>query len=140
MTTTSAARPNAWTRLRGWARRLKRDTYALYLATRHPRTPLYAKVFAALVAAYAFSPFDLIPDFIPILGYLDDVILVPLGIYIALKLIPADVMAECRRRAEEHRPGSRPTNWAAGAFMIAVWLLAAVVSVRLALHLLGGAS
>src|SRR5437867_7216706 len=75
---TTAARGSAWGALRAWARRLKRDTYALYLAVRDPRTPWYAKAFAALVAGYAFSPIDLIPDFIPIIGYLDDVILVPL--------------------------------------------------------------
>ena len=122
---------STWARVRGWARRWKRDAYALLLATRHPRTPWYAKLVAALVAAYAFSPIDLIPDFIPVLGYLDDVIIVPLGIALAIKLIPADVMAECRRRADESRPSSKPKNWIAGGFMVALWLLAVVVTLRL---------
>ena len=88
--------------LAGWkarARALKRDTYALYLACRDPRVPWYAKALAAAVVAYALSPIDLIPDFIPVLGYLDDLLLVPLGLALALRLIPAPVMAECRREA-----------------------------------------
>ena len=85
--------------LRRKARVLKRDTLALYLAVRDPRTPWYAKAVAAAVVAYALSPFDLIPDFIPVLGYLDDLIVVPLGITLALKLIPEPVIADCRARA-----------------------------------------
>jgi uncharacterized membrane protein YkvA (DUF1232 family) len=137
--TSTAVQPGVWTRLKDWARRLKRDTYALYLATRDPRTPLHAKLFAALVAAYAFSPFDLIPDFIPVLGYLDDVILVPLGIYIAVRMIPAEVMADCRRRAETNRPSSKPKNWVAGGLMIALWIACAVICLRIALHWAGAA-
>src|SRR5882672_9853477 len=86
----------AW-RLR--ARALKLEVYALYLAYRDPRVPLPARILAACVAAYAFSPIDLIPDFIPVLGYLDDLILVPLGVWLALRMIPAPVMAECRAKA-----------------------------------------
>src|SRR2546423_2275266 len=82
------------------ARRLKTETYALYLAYRDPRVPWYARLVAAGVVAYALSPIDLIPDFIPILGYLDDLILVPLGFALALRLIPAPVLAECRAAAE----------------------------------------
>jgi len=104
-------------------RTLKADTYALYLAYRDPRTPWYAKVLAALVVAYAFSPIDLIPDFIPMLGYLDDLLLVPLGIFLALKLIPAEVMAECRQQALENR--KKPTNWWAGAIILLLWLVLA---------------
>jgi uncharacterized membrane protein YkvA (DUF1232 family) len=80
-------------------RLLKRETHALYLAARHPRTPWYAKLFVAGIVAYALSPIDLIPDFIPILGFLDDLILIPLGIVVAVKLVPADVLAECRAKA-----------------------------------------
>src|ERR671933_1645183 len=89
------------TGLRRRARLLKRDTYALYLAARDPRTPWYAKVLAAVVVAYALSPLDLIPDFIPVLGYLDDLLIVPAGIALAVKLVPAPVMAECRAQAHE---------------------------------------
>lgn len=77
------------------ARGLKAETFALYLAARHPRTPWYAKLFVAGIVAYAFSPMDLIPDFVPVLGYLDDLILLPLGIAVAIKMIPASVLAEC---------------------------------------------
>ena len=122
----------AWARVRGWARTLKRDTYALYLAARDPRTPVLAKIVAALVAAYAFSPFDLIPDFVPIVGYLDDVVIVPLGIYLAIRLVPPDVMAECRQRAEQNRPVSKPVSWVAGGLMVTAWVLVAALAVRVA--------
>ena len=88
------------THWRQWARKLKREIYALYLALRHPRTPWYARLVIAAVIAYALSPLDLIPDFIPVLGLLDDLILVPLGLTLAVRLIPADVLAECRAQAE----------------------------------------
>ena len=86
-------------RLRDWARALKLELRALYFVVRDPRTPWYAKALAGAVLAYALSPIDLIPDFIPVLGYLDDVILVPLGIWLALKLVPGEVLAEARARA-----------------------------------------
>jgi uncharacterized membrane protein YkvA (DUF1232 family) len=127
-------RAGTWGALRGWARQLKQDTYALYLAVRDPRTPWYAKAFAALVAGYAFSPIDLIPDFIPIAGYLDDVILVPLGIYLALKMIPPEVLAECRARAEQNRPGRKPRNWIAAVAIVTIWVLLAFVTVKLVLR------
>lgn len=113
--------------LRQWARRIKRDTYALYLACRDSRVPWYAKVVAACVVAYAFSPIDLVPDFVPVLGYLDDVIIVPLGILLALRLVPPAVMVECRERAEAAIAGGshKPRSWVAGAVIIAVWLAAA---------------
>jgi len=115
-------------RWRTWARRLKVETYALYLAYRDPRAPWYARVLAACVVAYAFSPIDLIPDFIPVLGYLDDLILVPVGIWLALRMIPAEVMADSRARAQEALRGNRPTNWAAAAAIIGVWLLLAALA------------
>ena len=99
---------------------LKADTFALYLAYRDPRTPWYAKIWAALVVAYAFSPIDLIPDFIPVLGYLDDLLIVPLGVFVALKLIPAEVMTESREKAKENK--QKPANWWAAALIILLWL------------------
>ena len=112
-----------WTKLKQRARALKSETYALYLAYRDPRVPLYAKVFAAVVVGYAFSPLDLIPDFIPVLGYLDDLILVPVGIALALKMIPGEVMADCRAKAAAEARDGKPINRAAGAVVILIWLL-----------------
>ncbi len=108
------------------ARELKRETYVLYLAVRDPRTPWYARAIAAAVVAYALSPIDLIPDFIPVIGYLDDLIVVPLGIALALKLVPANVMADCRSQAlaAERLPMSRT----GAAVIIALWLAAAVLA------------
>ncbi len=110
-------------RIRAWAGRLKRDGYAVYLASRDPRVPWYAKAVAIAVAAYALSPIDLIPDFIPVLGYLDDLILVPAGLWLAIALIPDEVMTECRAQADAalRRPASRAgliaiiLLWIAGA-------------------------
>ncbi|MBN2048659.1 MAG: DUF1232 domain-containing protein [Anaerolineaceae bacterium] len=112
--------------LTGWkerVRQLKMDTYALYLAYRDPRVPWYAKVFSSAVVAYAFSPIDLVPDFIPVLGYLDDLILVPLGLIIAFKMIPAPVMVECRVKAKEQLESGKPVNWWAAAVIILIWLI-----------------
>ncbi len=110
-------------RLRDWAQRLKGELVALWFCARHPRTPLAAKLLALAVVAYAFSPIDLIPDFVPVLGYLDDVILLPIGIFLTLKLIPGDVLEECRAQAarwlEEKRP--RPKNYVAAAVIVALW-------------------
>lgn len=117
-----------------WKRKVKllrAETYALYLAYRDPRVPWYAKVFAALVVGYAFSPIDLIPDFIPIVGYLDDLILVPIGITIALKMIPKEVMEECRVNAREALKDGRPTNWAAAIVIVGIWLLLAALFILL---------
>jgi uncharacterized membrane protein YkvA (DUF1232 family) len=110
-------------RLRGWARTIKRDVVALYLATGDPRVPWYAKAVAACVAAYALSPIDLIPDFIPVLGYLDDVIIVPFGILLAVRLVPADVMAELRDEAE--RRAARPVSRIGAIAIVVIWLSAA---------------
>lgn len=111
--------------LKAWARALKRDTHAVWLAARDPRTPWHAKALALAVAAYALSPIDLIPDFIPVLGLLDDLILVPAGLWLAIRLIPAEVMAEHRTAAEAaaQRPVSR---WAAGA-VIVLWIVSAAL-------------
>ena len=108
-------------RLKTRARMLKRDSYAVYLAARDPRTPWYAKVLAAAVVAYALSPFDLIPDFVPVLGYLDDLIIVPAGIAVVLRLVPAEVLADCREQARAH--ADRPVSRLGAVFILAIWLL-----------------
>jgi CubicO group peptidase (beta-lactamase class C family)/uncharacterized membrane protein YkvA (DUF1232 family) len=110
--------------LRDRARRLKAETLALYLAARDRRTPWYARLLVAVVVAYALSPIDLIPDFVPILGYLDDVILIPLGIALALRLIPAEVMADARERARVELDGKRPRSRVAAAAIVGVWIVA----------------
>lgn len=107
-------------RLRQWAVVVKRDVCAIYLASRDPRVPWYAKLVAVLVAAYALSPIDLIPDFIPVIGYLDDLVLVPLGILLVIRLVPAGIMAEYRAAAE--RENGLPKNWVAGAVIIMLWV------------------
>ncbi len=106
------------------ARQLKQEVFAIYLAYRDPRVPLYARIFAAIVVGYAFSPIDLIPDFIPVLGYLDDLILVPLGIALLIKIIPKDVLEECREKAEAYFSERKPKSWVAGIIIILIWLLA----------------
>jgi uncharacterized membrane protein YkvA (DUF1232 family) len=113
--------------LRDWARTLKRDVVALWIAGRDPRVPWPAKAMAALVAAYALSPIDLVPDFVPVLGYLDDLILVPLGIWLAIRLVPPPLMAEFR--AEASRREHRPTSNAAAFAIVLLWILGAVLLV-----------
>jgi uncharacterized membrane protein YkvA (DUF1232 family) len=112
-------------RLKHWARALKRDVHALYLAARDQRVPWYAKAVAFSVACYALSPIDLIPDFIPVLGYLDDLVIVPLGIWLAVRMIPPAVMAEHRATAEAAQ--RRPTSLAGAAVIVAIWILMAAV-------------
>ena len=109
------------------ARQLKAETWALALAVRDPRTPWYAKLLVAGIVAYACSPIDLIPDFIPVLGYLDDLILLPLGITWALRLIPPAVLVECRVRAQENMLAGKPVSWVAGAVIVVLWLGVAVL-------------
>jgi uncharacterized membrane protein YkvA (DUF1232 family) len=123
-------------RLKAWARGLKRDTLALYFAARDPRTPWYAKAVAGAVVAYALSPFDLIPDFIPVIGYLDDLIVVPLGIALVIKLVPASVMVDCRERAQAF--DGKPISRVGAAIVIAVWLAIAVVAFLFVRNLLSG--
>ncbi len=113
--------------LRDWAKRLKHETYALYLAARDPRTPWYARALALAIAAYAASPIDLIPDFIPVLGYLDDLTLVPAGIWLVLKWIPAEVMAEARRNSTEKMGAGTAAGRKAAAVIVVLWLLAALL-------------
>ena len=122
-----------------WAGRLKSETHALYLAYRDPRVPWYAKLFAALVVGYAFSPIDLIPDPIPVLGYLDDLILVPLGVALAVRMIPKDVLSESRQKAREMvERGERPVSRAAAAVIVVVWLALAVLGALLVVRMVRG--
>ena len=120
------------------ARQLKVETYALYLAYRDPRVPWPARLFAAGVVAYAFSPIDLIPDMIPVLGQLDDLLLVPLGIWLALRLIPAEVMAESRARAQAVMAAGKPVNKGAAVVIVLVWLLLAAGAIALIVRLAQG--
>ena len=113
------------------ARHLKIEIYALYLAYRDPRIPWYAKAFVALVVGYAFSPIDLIPDFIPVLGYLDDLVLIPLGVAVAIKMIPEKVMDDCRIRAKEMMGKKKPINRIAAVVIICIWLMLIVVTIAL---------
>lgn len=117
------------------ARQLKAESLALYYCIRDPRTPWYARLTGALVVAYAFSPLDLIPDFVPVLGYLDDLVLLPIGLWLTLKLIPPHVMADNRDRARAELAERRPVNWAAAAVIVLIWIVAigftALAAVRL---------
>lgn len=115
-----SVKPTLKDRVRQWARAIKRDVHALWLAARDSRTPWYAKLLALVTAAYALSPIDLIPDFIPVLGYLDDVILVPLGILLTIRLIPAELMLEYRATAA--MASARPVSRMAAGVIVAIWL------------------
>jgi uncharacterized membrane protein YkvA (DUF1232 family) len=122
--------------LRGWARSVKRDLHAVYLAARDPRTPWYAKALAVCVAGYALSPIDLIPDFIPVLGYLDDAVIVPLGILAVVKLIPSDVMADSRAAAAAR--AERPVSRTAAAVIALIWIASLALTGWLAYHCFAG--
>ena len=113
-------------RVKQWARAIKRDVVALWLAARDPRVPWFAKVLAGAVAAYALSPIDLIPDFIPVLGYLDDLLIVPLGILATVRLIPASLMLEFR--AEAARREGRPSSRAGLVVIVCIWIVALVIA------------
>jgi uncharacterized membrane protein YkvA (DUF1232 family) len=114
--------------LRQWARAIKRDIMALWLAARDPRVPWYAKAVAGAVAAYALSPVDLIPDFIPVLGYMDELVILPLGIMLAVRLVPTALMAEFRAEAMRR---DKPASRAGLAFIAFIWLLVAIMMVWL---------
>ena len=111
-------------RLKTWATKVKRDGVTLWFAGRHPRTPWYAKALGAFVVAYALSPIDLIPDFIPVLGYLDDVILLPALIWLAMRMIPAPILEECRERADEwmKAAGGKPASRAGAVLIVMAWI------------------
>ena len=110
-------------RLENRLRSLKRETHALYLAARHPGTPWYAKLLVAGVVAYAVSPIDLIPDFIPVVGYLDDLLLIPLGIVIAVKLVPPEVLAECRASAQAAEASAQPGSRITVVVIVGIWVI-----------------
>ena len=118
-------------------RRLKAEIHALYLAYRDPRVPAHARIFAAIVVGYAFSPIDLIPDPIPILGYLDDLLLIPLGVALAIRMIPEAVLAECREKARRAADEEKPTNRVAAVVVVAVWLALAALAVFLVAKVTG---
>ena len=124
----------AWKRR---ARQLSAQTYALYLAYRDPRTPWYAKVFAALVVGYVFSPIDPIPDWIPVVGLLDEMVVVPIGVLLAAKMIPARVMEESREKAREVAEGEKPVSRVAAVVVVALWLLCVALAVFLAVRIFG---
>ena len=115
--------------LKKWARMLKRDIHAIYLVARDTRVPWYAKALAVVVAAYGLSPIDLIPDFIPVLGYLDDLIIIPLGIALVTRLIPADIMSE--HRATASLTPSPPRNMTGVALIVATWIVTFAITVWL---------
>jgi len=113
-------------RLERWKERalqLKQEVHALALACKDPRVPWHAKLLAVCIVAYALSPIDLIPDFIPVVGYLDDLILVPLGIYMVLKMIPDEVMTEYRARTKAFADQKRPANWLAATVIVLIWIM-----------------
>jgi uncharacterized membrane protein YkvA (DUF1232 family) len=118
---------NLLERLKDRARALKAETFSLYLAARHPETPWYAKLFVAGIVAYALSPIDLIPDFVPVLGYLDDLVLIPIGIAIAVKLVPSAVLSECRARARQVMQNDKPASRVAAGVIIFIWVAVAAM-------------
>ena len=118
-----------------WARQLSAQTYAIYLAYRHPKTPWYAKVFAALIVGYVFSPIDPIPDFIPLVGLLDEMVVVPIGVLIVAKMIPRQVMEECQEKARQRAEGEKPVSRAAAVVVVAVWVLCVALAISLALRI-----
>jgi uncharacterized membrane protein YkvA (DUF1232 family) len=122
LSTTNGRLRGALVALKEWARAVKRDVHALYLCSRDPRVPWYAKAMAACVAAYALSPIDLIPDFVPVLGYLDDVIIVPLGIWLAVRMVPEPVMTE--HRAAAAAADGRPKSTSGAIVIVAIWVAA----------------
>jgi uncharacterized membrane protein YkvA (DUF1232 family) len=122
-------------RVRKWARAVKRDVLVVYLVARDSRVPWPVKVLAAAVAAYALSPIDLIPDFIPVVGYLDDLVIVPLGILAVVKLVPAEILADLRKEAAR-RLVARPRSWVGAAAIMVLWLVLLALLIRWAASLL----
>jgi uncharacterized membrane protein YkvA (DUF1232 family) len=120
-------KPTLNQKVQQWARMLKAEVIALYFALKHPKTPLYAKIFIAIVVGYALSPIDLIPDFVPVIGYLDDVIVLPLGIFLAIRLVPGDILEACRAEARNNPPTMKPKMWIAAYVIILLWVVALVL-------------
>lgn len=122
--TEASTTPTVLTRIRHWARAIKCDVHALWLAARDSRTPWYAKLLALVTAAYALSPIDLIPDFIPVLGYLDDLVIVPLGVLLVVRLIPSELMQEYR--ATVALAAQRPVSRIAAGVFVTIWVASAI--------------
>lgn len=121
MTDTAPPQASVVSRLKTWARGIKRDVVTVYFAARDPQAPMLVRILAGLVAAYALSPIDLIPDFIPVLGYLDDLLIVPLGLLLVMRLMPEEVMANARAKADTML--ARPRSWPAAVCFVAIWLV-----------------
>ncbi len=120
-------------RLKAWAQGLKRDVMTLWFALKHPQTPWYARALAAVLTAYALSPIDLIPDFIPVLGYLDDLLIIPAGVWLLLRLLPQEVLLECRGQAQQwmQTHHDKPRSWSGLFMVLAIWCLAAWLLLRM---------
>lgn len=117
-------------KLKEKAKQLKKDIPAVFLALKHSDTPLPAKIFAGITMAYALSPIDLVPDFIPVLGYLDDVILLPLLVALTVKMIPKEVMDECKRQSESMWKDGKPVKWYYAVPIVIFWLLIALIIIK----------
>jgi uncharacterized membrane protein YkvA (DUF1232 family) len=113
------------------AKALKREVYALYLCSRHPNTPWRAKLCALVIVAYALSPIDLIPDFIPVIGYLDDLVLIPLGVAFLIRMMPEEVLRECREKALHTPPAGKIKSWSGAFVIVCIWAIAICVAFRL---------
>jgi uncharacterized membrane protein YkvA (DUF1232 family) len=120
MTDTAPPSTTLISRLKTWARGIKRDVVTVYFAARDPKAPMLVRILAGLVAAYALSPIDLIPDFIPVLGYLDDLLIVPLGLLLVMRLMPVEVMVNARSKADTLL--AKPRSWLAAVCFVAIWL------------------
>ena len=121
MTDPAPPQASVVSRLKTWARGIKRDVVTVYFAARDPQAPLLVRILAGLVAAYALSPIDLIPDFIPVLGYLDDLLIVPLGLLLVMRLMPEEVMVNARTKADTLL--AKPRSWLAAVCFVAIWLV-----------------
>jgi uncharacterized membrane protein YkvA (DUF1232 family) len=118
------------------AKTLKKEVYALSLAAKDPRVPWHAKILAALIIGYALSPIDLIPDFVPVIGYLDDLIIIPAGIVLLIKMIPREVMEECREKAKSYIIRTKGEYWVAASIIVVIWLIALYLSIRIVRYFL----
>jgi uncharacterized membrane protein YkvA (DUF1232 family) len=120
--------------IRSWrtkSKQLRSEVYALYLASKHPKTPWYAKAFAIFIIGYALSPIDLIPDFVPVIGYIDDLVLVPAGISLLIKMIPREILEECREKARPQSIGKKRSNWVAAMIIVLIWILVVYIILKI---------
>ena len=112
---------------KNWASEIKKNIYALYIASKNPKVPFFAKILIVLVIAYAMSPIDLIPDFIPVIGYLDDLLILPIGIWLSIKVIPKEVWQSCQVEAQSKQE-QLSNNWIAGVIIVFIWLTLIAIS------------